>query len=179
MPRISRQAAPWRTTRLIVHRRCCVCEWEADQIEVPHAQLDCPWCHAPTAIAETPRQGEAPNPAGHAKNPHAAALGRLGGLKGGPARAARLTARERRDSARRAALARCLDTLVGDFGRGCGRRLRVRLQAQPGEPIVTLAGGRSVSFLKCARPRGLPRRRPVPALISPGFREARAPGGRP
>jgi hypothetical protein len=106
MPRISRQLAPWRTTRLIVHRRCCVCEWEADQIEAPHAQLDCPWCHAPTAIAEAPPQGEAPDPVGHAKNPHAAALGRLGGLKGGPARAARLTARERRDSARRAALAR-------------------------------------------------------------------------
>jgi hypothetical protein len=39
-------------------------------------------------------------------NVHAAALGRLGGLKGGPARAAKLTARQRRDIARRAARAR-------------------------------------------------------------------------
>ena len=36
----------------------------------------------------------------------AAALGRRGGLKGGPARAAKLTAEERRESARRAAAAR-------------------------------------------------------------------------
>jgi hypothetical protein len=39
-------------------------------------------------------------------NPHAAALGRLGGLKGGPARAAALSAKQRRDLARRAAQAR-------------------------------------------------------------------------
>jgi hypothetical protein len=40
------------------------------------------------------------------KNPHAAALGRLGGLKGGPARARKLTAKERSQSARKAAKAR-------------------------------------------------------------------------
>ncbi len=40
------------------------------------------------------------------KNPHAVALGRLGGLKGGKARKARLTAEERRESARKAVLAR-------------------------------------------------------------------------
>jgi hypothetical protein len=39
------------------------------------------------------------------KNPHAVALGRLGGKKGGPARAAKLTARERSESARKAGLA--------------------------------------------------------------------------
>jgi hypothetical protein len=43
---------------------------------------------------------------GRDKNPHAAALGRLGGRKGGRARAAALTADERRRSARKAALAR-------------------------------------------------------------------------
>lgn len=40
------------------------------------------------------------------KNPAAVALGRLGGKKGGKARAEKLTAEERRESARRAARAR-------------------------------------------------------------------------
>ena len=40
------------------------------------------------------------------KNPAAVALGRLGGLKGGKARAERLSAKERSASARKAALAR-------------------------------------------------------------------------
>jgi hypothetical protein len=40
------------------------------------------------------------------KNPAAVALGRKGGLKGGPARAANMTAEERSESARRAVAAR-------------------------------------------------------------------------
>jgi hypothetical protein len=40
------------------------------------------------------------------KNPHAMALGRLGGLKGGRARAEKLSARRRRQIARQAAIAR-------------------------------------------------------------------------
>ena len=40
------------------------------------------------------------------KNPAAVALGRLGGLKGGPARAAKLSARRRSQIAKNAALAR-------------------------------------------------------------------------
>jgi len=40
------------------------------------------------------------------KNPHAVALGRLGGLKGGKARTAKLTAEERHALARKAVLAR-------------------------------------------------------------------------
>lgn len=40
------------------------------------------------------------------KNPHAVALGRKGGKKGGPATRDRLTAEERQASARRAAQAR-------------------------------------------------------------------------
>ncbi|MEW5916605.1 MAG: hypothetical protein AB1762_09375 [Gemmatimonadota bacterium] len=40
------------------------------------------------------------------KNPAAVALGRRGGLKGGKARAAALSAKERKDIARRAAKAR-------------------------------------------------------------------------
>ena len=40
------------------------------------------------------------------KNPHAVELGRLGGLKGGKARAAKLTPEERSEIARKAAKAR-------------------------------------------------------------------------
>jgi hypothetical protein len=40
------------------------------------------------------------------KNPHAVALGRLGGAKGGPARAKRLTPERRQEIARTAARAR-------------------------------------------------------------------------
>lgn len=40
------------------------------------------------------------------KNPAAVALGRLGGLKGGKARAEKLSAKKRADIAKRAALAR-------------------------------------------------------------------------
>jgi len=40
------------------------------------------------------------------KNPHAVALGRLGGLKGGKARASRLTPEQRREIAQKAAQAR-------------------------------------------------------------------------
>ena len=40
------------------------------------------------------------------KNPYAVALGRRGGLKGGPARAASMTAEERSESARKAVEAR-------------------------------------------------------------------------
>lgn len=41
-----------------------------------------------------------------AKNPAAVALGRLGGLKGGKARAAMLSARKRAEIARKAAISR-------------------------------------------------------------------------
>ena len=40
------------------------------------------------------------------RNPHAVALGSLGGKKGGPARAAKLSERERKEIARNAAKAR-------------------------------------------------------------------------
>jgi hypothetical protein len=40
------------------------------------------------------------------KNPHAVALGRLGGLKGGKARTAKLSPEERSELARKAVLAR-------------------------------------------------------------------------
>jgi len=40
------------------------------------------------------------------KNPHAVALGRMGGKKGGPARAKKLTPEQRREIAKKAAQAR-------------------------------------------------------------------------
>jgi hypothetical protein len=49
--------------------------------------------------------GDAP-PADDGKDPAAVALGRRGGLKGGPARAAKLTPQQRAESARKAAQAR-------------------------------------------------------------------------
>ena len=47
-----------------------------------------------------------PMPSSLDKNPHAVALGRLGGMKGGKARADKLTAEQRSAIARRAASAR-------------------------------------------------------------------------
>jgi len=55
----------------------------------------------PASIAS----GQAPKPFPD-KNPAAQALGRLGGLKGGKARAAQMTSEERKESARKAAVAR-------------------------------------------------------------------------
>jgi hypothetical protein len=87
-----------------VVRRCQVCEWEGEVIEAPGADPDCPWCHGPTARMAT--LATSAEPVAGAKNPHAAALGRLGGLKGGRARAQALTPSQRRRIASRAAQAR-------------------------------------------------------------------------
>ena len=53
-----------------------------------------------------PESTEAETELIEAKNPHAVALGRLGGLKGGKARAEKLTPEERSSIARKAASAR-------------------------------------------------------------------------
>jgi hypothetical protein len=50
-------------------------------------------------LAETP-------PVESAKNPHAVALGKLGGARGGKARAAKLSAKKRAEIAKKAAKAR-------------------------------------------------------------------------
>jgi hypothetical protein len=93
------------TSEVLARRRCLVCEavedvWEgAGTDEIGPV---CNSCHAPTErIGELDRRVLS-----RAVNPHAAALGRLGGLKGGPARAARLSPRRRREIARAAARAR-------------------------------------------------------------------------
>jgi len=56
-------------------------------------------------IVEIATEGEPPELPSE-KNPHAVALGKLGGLKGGKARAKKLSAEERKESARKAAKAR-------------------------------------------------------------------------
>jgi len=85
-----------------VRRRCLVCDAEAvvtEPEDTPAIGAPCGECHAPTerieVLARSTRASEA--------NPHAAALGRLGGLKGGPARAAALSRERRREIARHAA----------------------------------------------------------------------------
>ncbi len=50
--------------------------------------------------------GKEQKPTDPSKNPHAVALGRLGGVKGGPARAAALSARKRSQIAAKAAKVR-------------------------------------------------------------------------
>jgi hypothetical protein len=86
-----------------VRRRCLVCEWTGEVVEPAHADEigpPCPACRAPTERVAVVRQVVRP------PNPHAAALGRLGGMKGGRARAAALSARRRREIAQKAARAR-------------------------------------------------------------------------
>jgi hypothetical protein len=86
-----------------VRRRCLVCDHEAefeDEEEGTDAiGVLCPSCHAPTERTAVLARRTKPV----AFNAHAAALGRLGGLKGGPARARTLSPERRRAIARRAA----------------------------------------------------------------------------
>lgn len=84
-------------------RRCLVCDFLEDVRELESTDAigpPCSRCRAPSERIEILERHAV------ARNPHAAALGRLGGLKGGPARAAALTARRRREIARDAARAR-------------------------------------------------------------------------
>ena len=63
------------------------------------------------ATDEEPEDEQAEEPeVDDGKNPAAVALGRLGGLKGGAARAKRLTKKQRSEAARKAALARWAKT---------------------------------------------------------------------
>jgi hypothetical protein len=78
-----------------------VCEWQGAAVEIAIASVGCPWCHAPTHVVREEWLIDV-----SVKNPYAAVFGRLGGLKGGPARAERLSARRRREIGRLAAMAR-------------------------------------------------------------------------
>jgi hypothetical protein len=90
----------------VVVRGCTLCDYEARVVEAMGADPLCPWCYGPTerrsVIGVIMPEHVAPGQ----KNPYAASLGRLGGLKGGPARAHKLSARQRREIAIKAARAR-------------------------------------------------------------------------
>lgn len=58
------------------------------------------------SIVEQATREPTPKPGDSAKNPAAVALGRLGGLKGGMARANKLTPEQRKEIAQKAAKAR-------------------------------------------------------------------------
>jgi hypothetical protein len=94
------------TTRLLrVRRRCLVCEAEV-VAEEPETTFEigsqCPSCSAPTERVEV--LGSRVTRVD--RNEHAAALGRLGGLRGGPARASALSPERRCEIAVAAARAR-------------------------------------------------------------------------
>jgi len=86
-----------------VLRHCRVCDWQEYLAKTEGSDPDCPWCHAPT-FATLSAEDVIPSEDG--KNPHATALGRLGGAKGGRARAQTLTAKRRREIASKAARTR-------------------------------------------------------------------------
>jgi hypothetical protein len=94
-----------RTVVQRVTRRCLVCEWEGT-VEEPEGADEigsaCEVCHAPTERLRILDH----RTIAAAADPHAVALGRKGGLKGGPARAAALSPARRREIARAAARAR-------------------------------------------------------------------------
>jgi hypothetical protein len=99
--------APSKRERIVldVNRRCLVCDWEEQVTETEDTDVlgpPCSQCHAPTERVQILARRAEPI----ARNPHAAALGRLGGLRGGKARAAALSPKRRRDIARAAARAR-------------------------------------------------------------------------
>jgi hypothetical protein len=90
---------------LQVQRRCLVCDWEGQMDEPEDADVigaPCPACHAPTERISVVRRRVALA----VRNPAAAALGRLGGLKGGHARAKALSPERRREIALKAIRAR-------------------------------------------------------------------------
>jgi hypothetical protein len=83
----------------LVRRRCLVCDAEQELLEPSLTDVigpPCSTCGAPTERIAVLRDKLLP------KDPHAVALGRLGGLRGGPARAKALTSQRRREIARRA-----------------------------------------------------------------------------
>lgn len=80
-----------------------MCEWQGELIETGQDDPGCPWCHAPTRrVRVVPVTDRRRSSMGR----HAAALGRLGGLKGGRARAEALSSERRKEIAQTAANAR-------------------------------------------------------------------------
>ena len=64
------------------------------------------FCQLAYAVVQAATDESEPVEEPTTKNPHAVALGRLGGLKGGKARAKSLTAKRRKSIAQKAAIAR-------------------------------------------------------------------------
>jgi hypothetical protein len=82
-----------------------VCDWEGGFEEPAGTDVigtPCESCHAPTERVEVVSRRSAME----ARDPHAAELGRRGGLRGGPARASALSPERRREIAIAAARAR-------------------------------------------------------------------------
>jgi hypothetical protein len=82
----------------VVHRQCCICDWNGYFVEHVDTSPDCPDCHAPTTIHQVFYEA--------GRTLSASELGRRGGMKGGPARAQALSKRRRSEIARVAARAR-------------------------------------------------------------------------
>jgi hypothetical protein len=72
------------------------------RIKVKHPDF----CQMAAAIVEAATDENPQEPEPETKNPHAIALGRLGGLKGGKARAAKLSVKRRKTIAQKAAQSR-------------------------------------------------------------------------
>jgi hypothetical protein len=90
----------------VVTRRCTICDWAAQLVERGEGDDPlCPWCYGPTVRARIVGTVIPENGAGE-KDALAASLGRRGGLKGGPARARKLSAKRRHEIAAKAARAR-------------------------------------------------------------------------
>ena len=84
---------------LACSRRVCIVRRMQNRSSIPEDGAS-----QPTPDEEDLSEKSAEEPTGlSSKNPAAVALGRLGGLKGGPARALKLSAEERTQVARRAA----------------------------------------------------------------------------
>ena len=96
---------PFDSSQVVV-RGCTLCDYEARVVETLGADPLCPWCYGPTERRSIVGIIMPEHVAPGQKNPYAASLGRLGGLKGGPARAHKLSAKQRREIAIKAARAR-------------------------------------------------------------------------
>src|SRR5258708_12957267 len=102
------------------------------------------------------------------KNAAAVALGRKGGLKGGPARAARLTPEQRSESARNAVQARWAKTKNGrspNNKRTINQGAGFRKQIGGGEPLDTSDSALAV-LLKRLKPTPTPTESRLPPIQS-------------
>ena len=80
-------------------KRSSMKKWPGEANQLAKAIVD-------EAVGDAPEEEVEETPADDGKNPAAVALGRLGGQKGGKARAAKLTKEQRSEIARKAARAR-------------------------------------------------------------------------